>query len=169
MPDFWSDKTDFMSNFGIDLMLLGSAIVLLLIMYFIPKRRRPLINTNSDALDFYLRSIFWALILTTIVFNVFMYFSQPTYNDYSIGLERRENTKDVHIQHLETGKTYTFGPHIYKFLSGHPDQFYYKDATNWIWDNIFTINNIAILIIVFYVFILYYVFKLSIFYSEKYY
>ncbi len=140
----------------------------MLIMYFLPKHRRCLINTNSDSIDFILRTGFWVLIGIIIVFNFFLYFAQPTYNESSIGLERRENSKDVKLLHLETGKTYTFGSHIYKFISSHPDDLYYKNIVNWIWDNIFTINNIAIFIITFYVFILFSVFKLNIFYFEKY-
>jgi len=151
-----------------DYYLLLAGVILIIILYNLPKYRRPIIQIDSDNFNSCVRWGFKILIGVIIIFNFFIYFIQPTYREKLMSVERRENRKNVQIKILETGEQMTITPHLYNFLLSYPDRLYYRKITNWLWDNFFLINNIAIFAVICYSFFFNVVFKVKMFYHDNY-
>lgn len=147
----FADKLQYYIDLDTALMLCSVAMVI--IIFLIPSYWRPVIRIYSDNIKSFFKIIFWTLTFSLVVFNFFLYFSQPDYQNLTIGVERQ--AKDVQIRTFESDKILTMTRHLYDFLEKRPDDRFFTYTTVWLWKNIFLINNIAISIIVIYTFVTY--------------
>jgi len=157
---------NFIDNFQIvqnyievDVVLLLCSVVMVLIMFVIPSYWRPIIKIYSDNIKLTFKLFFWFLSIGLVIFNVFLYFSQPNFQNETIGVERQ--SKDVTIRTLESDKAITMTRHLYDFLEKRPDDRFYTYTTVWMWKNIFMINNIAVSLIIIYSFLVYIFFRIK--------
>jgi len=140
---------------------LAATAVLIIIIYFLPKKHKPLIKIDSDNFENTVRLICWSLIILFILFNIFIFFTQPTYSEKIFSIERQ--AKDVILKPIDSDKTFKFSHNLYKFISSNPDEFYYDKEINFIWDHYFIITAVCICLITFIIFIVITVFNIRLF------
>ncbi len=147
----FDDVIDFIYKYKTEFIPIFISLVLALYITFKPFRFKT-IYFGSDVTRV-IRWTFWSLLAIWIFLNFFVYFFQPSYKDKYMGIERRGQNQNILVRDFETDKVYSFTPNFYKFLVNIPDELYYREITNYIWDNSFIVNSYAILFFTIYVFV----------------
>jgi hypothetical protein len=141
------------------------AIVIFLIfayMYAEKKIRKGFYELKYETnFTLFLKYTAYALLLAGLIFNFFIYFSQPNTKVQYLGVERQN--RPISFIGFDDNQKYSFNSQVFKILMKDYPSLEFNVVVQIMWDNIFIINNIIIILIFGYALIVKLIFNISVF------